>query len=96
METNKVCRTYRAKTGLSLRRFADAINEKLVNTDVSFGTVNRWEAEERPYEPDMRLLFECLSTYTDWRAKWAADCLRAMWPDLTSSKIVVIDLPKAE
>ena len=92
-EINKICKAYRAAQGLSLRKFAEVINEDLVNSDVSFGTVNRWEDEEKPYEPDMRLLFECIATYRDWRADWAVDCVKAMWPDLAANMIVVFNLP---
>lgn len=94
MQTNEITRAYRVAQGLSLRRFAKALNEKLVNTDVSFATISRWESDQRTYEPDMRLLFECLATYTDWRARWAADCLKAMWPDLAQSKTIIFNLKK--
>ena len=94
-QINEVVKTYREKTDLSLRGFADALNEKLINTGVTHTTVNRWEDEKSPYEPDMRLLFECIATYHDWRAQFAVDCLRPMWPDLTDSGKVVFKLPEA-
>lgn len=95
-ETHEVVKAYRAAQRLSLRDFADAINEKLVNTGVSYGTVNRWEQEERYEEPRERLLFECIATYRDWRAEWARDCFMSMFPDLFQSGVVQIKLPKAE
>lgn len=95
-EINQVVKAYRKKQDLSLRKFADQINQQLINTDVTHQTVSRWESEETPAEPDMRLLFECVATYTDWRAHFAVDCLRSMFPDLFNSGIVRIDLPKAE
>ncbi len=95
-EIYEVVKTYRTSQKLSLRKFADQINERLVNTEVTYGTVNRWEDAEHPYEPDLRLLFECIATYRDWRATWALDCLKSMWPDLFNSGIVHVNLPKAE
>jgi transcriptional regulator with XRE-family HTH domain len=95
-EINQVVKAYRERHNLSLRKFADQINQHLINTDVTHQTVSRWESQEKPAEPDMRLLFECVATYTDWRAHFAVDCLRSMFPDLFTSGIVVINLPTAE
>lgn len=95
-EIYQIVKAYRSQQNLSLRKFADKINQDLINADVTYGTVNRWEDAKHPYEPDMRLLFECLSIYKDWRAKWALDCLQSMWPELFNSGIVHVNLPKAE
>lgn len=95
-EIHQVTIAHRKAQGLSLRRFAHEINSKLINTDISHTTVARMESEEKPMEPDMRLLFECLATYSDWRAEWARDCLQSMWQDLFMSGVVRIELPKAE
>jgi hypothetical protein len=95
MQTNQVVKQHRETMNLSMRAFADALNQKLVNTGVTYTTVSRWEDEKSPYEPDMRLLFECIATYQDWRAQFAVDCLRSMWPDLTGSGKVVFNLPRA-
>ena len=95
-EIYEVTRAYRKKEKLSLRGFADEINADLVNTNVTYGTVSRWEQEVNYYEPDMRLLFECLATYSDWRADWARDCLKSMWPDLFMSGVVRVELPVVE
>jgi transcriptional regulator with XRE-family HTH domain len=96
LQTSEVVKAYRAAQRLSLRDFADELNAKLVNTGVTYGTVSRWEQEEKYHEPDMRLLFECLATYRDWRAEWARDCMVSMFPDLFQSGIVRVDLPEAE
>lgn len=95
-EIYEVTKTYRKGKKLTLRQFADEINEKLVNTSVTYATVNRWEMDDHYYEPDMRLLFECLATYADWRRAWAVDCLKAMFPDLFLTGVVRIELPVAE
>lgn len=95
-EIYEVTKGYRTEKKLSLRDFADEINKKLINTSVTYATVSRWEQEKDFYEPDMRLLFECLATYRDWRAEWANECLKAMWPDLFLTGVVHIELPIAE
>jgi hypothetical protein len=95
-ETPKVTKAYRTSQKLSLRGFADAVNEKLINTGVSHTHVGRMEQDANYYEPDPKLLFECLVTYQDWRAEWARDCFISMYPDLFMRGIVDVKLPKAE
>jgi len=95
MEINQITQKYRKHKNLSLRQFAQAINQSLINTDVSHSKVLRWETGK--YEPELSLLFECIATYrTDWRAQWAVDSIRAMYPDLVDSGMVVFNLPKAQ
>jgi len=95
METNQITQTYRKTQNLSLRQFAQAINQSLINTDVSHSKVLRWETGK--YEPELDLLFECIATYrSDWRAQWAVESISAMYPDLVQSEIVVFHLPKPE
>lgn len=94
METNEITKRHRKEQGLSYRGFADAINKKLVNTDMSYSTVRRMETEN--YEPNLSLLFECIATYPEsWIAHWAVDNIRAMFPDLIDSGMVTFHLPKA-
>ena len=95
-EIYQVTKAHRTAQQLSLRGFAQEINKSLVNTNVSYGTVSRWEQEENYSEPDMYMLFECLATYSDWRAEWARDCLKSMWHDLFLSGVVRVELPKAD
>lgn len=95
-EIFEVTKNYRTQKRMSLREFADQINKQLVNTNVTYATVNRWEREIGYYEPDLRLLFEVIATYRDWRAEWAIDCMKAMFPDLFMRGVVRINLPKAE
>ena len=95
METNQITQTYRKTQNLSLRQFAQAINQSLINTNVSYSNVLRWETGK--YEPELNLLFECIATYrSDWRARWAVESIGAMYPDLVQSGIVVFKLPKAQ
>lgn len=95
LKLSDVVSAYRTAQGLTIRGFAAALNERLVNTDISHATVSNWENSEPSYEPDMRFLFECIATYGDWRAQFAADCLKAMWPDLFISGKLAISLPVA-
>ena len=91
----KVVKEYRKQAGLSLRGFADSLNEKLINTDVSHTTIATWES--KPIEPnDLRFFFECLATYQDWRMAFAVDCFCAMFPDLVESGVISFKLPIAE
>lgn len=95
MKTPEVTKNYRNSLNLSLRGFADAINEKLINTNVSHATVARWEDEEKPREPDLRLLFECIATYPNsWIASWAIEIISAMYPDLVQSGVIAFNLRK--
>jgi hypothetical protein len=90
----KVVKKYREDSGHSLRGFADALNEKLINTDISHATIANWE--NKPIEPDnLRFFFECLATYEDWRRAFAADSLCAMFPDLVESGLISFKLPLA-
>lgn len=94
METSEITERYRTNLDLSYRGFADAINQRLINTDVSHSMVYRWEKMNR--EPDLSLLFECIATYRgDWRARWAVETIHAMYPDLVESGIVQFRLPVA-
>lgn len=94
METSEVTQRYRIEQNLSLRGFADAINQRLIPTDVSYSKVYRWENQN--YEPELELLFECIATYRgDWRAQWAVETIHAMYPDLVESGIVQFRLPVA-
>lgn len=93
METSQITQNYRNQMNLSLRGFADAINKSLINTEVSYAKVHRWETGK--YEPELNLLFECIATYrNDWRAQWAVESISAMYPDLVQSGVVVFKLPK--
>ena len=90
----KVVKTYRTKQGLTVRDFADALNQKLINTDISHGTVSRWETQEN-ISPDLNLFFEIFVTYTDWRMYFAVDSLKAIMPHVFETGMVTFHLPKA-
>jgi len=92
---NDVVKTYREANGLSVRGFAGALKEKLVNTKLSGMTISRWETLPNA-APDLYLLLNCITTYQDWRAAFAADSLRAVMPHVFDSGIVSIKIPKAK
>jgi len=93
---DKVVSKYRLSQELSLRKFADALNSQLINTDVSHATVARWEDESSHAEPDVRFLLECLATYEDWRRAFAVDCLSSMFPDLVDSGTITFHISRPE
>jgi hypothetical protein len=94
-ETAEITKAYRQARGLSLRAFPDEINKHLINTDVSFSKVARWE--DGLYEPPLNLLFECIATYPQtWIAQWAVDNIKIMYPDLIYNRIILFNLPKAD
>lgn len=91
----KVVKKYRQNAGLSLRGFAETLNEKLINTDVSHNTIASWE--NKAIEPnDLRFFFEVMATYKDWRRDFSIDCFCAMFPDLVESGLIRFKLPVAE
>lgn len=93
-ETAKVTTFHRQEQGLSQRGFANAINAKLINTNMSHSMVDR--LEDGLYEPPLNLLFECIATYPrTWIARWAVDNIKAMYPDLIDNRIILFNLPKA-
>lgn len=88
-----VVKHYRKVHGLSVRAFADALNEKLINTNISYATVSRWENERKQYEPSLNFLFELFVTYTDWRRDFAVAALKAIMPHVFDSGMVTFHLP---
>ena len=91
----QVTQNYRKAQGLSQQRFADAVNQKLINTSMSPKMVDR--LEDGLYELPLNLLFECIATYPhSWIARWAVDNFKAMYPDLTDNRIILFNLPKAD
>ena len=74
-----VVKAWRQAQGLTLRAFAEALNEGLRNTGVSFQAVGAWEKGRN--EPDTDFLLMCMVVYGDWRSKFALACLRAKMPE---------------
>jgi len=91
---HEVVKQYRKDQEKTVRGFADSLNEKLINTGISYATVSRWENVERHYEPDLNFLFELFVTYTDWRMHFAIDSLKAIMPHVFDSGMIIFHLPK--
>lgn len=88
-----VVRDYRTLTGLSVRNFAKALTEKLVNASMSGNTIHQWENDPNR-EPDLYFFFDCFVIYTDWRRNFAVDALKALMPHVFDSGMVTFHLPK--
>lgn len=91
----QIVRTYREANGLSVRGFAGALTEKFVNVRLSGQTISRWENTPNA-APDLYFLLNCIATYEDWRAAFAADSLKAVLPHVFDSGMVVINLSKGK
>ena len=91
----EVVKEYRRLQGLSVRGFAEQLTEKVVNYSLSGQTISSWENDPNR-APDLYLFFNCVTTYTDWRAYFAVDCLKSIMPHVFDSGIVKFHLPKAK
>ena len=81
-----IVRQYMKEIGLTQDKFAEAINEKLINTSVSRVSVSNWLNGK--YEPETDLLLILLVVYSDWRKQFAVDCLMAKLPEVFDSGII--------
>ena len=77
---SEIVEMYQNKTGLTLRGFAEALNEKLVNTSVTYSSVGYWKSGN--VEPATDLLTLCVMRYRDWRFDFALACLAAKLPEV--------------
>jgi transcriptional regulator with XRE-family HTH domain len=87
-----VVRRYMEAGTMTQEKFADALNESLINTNVSRVSVSNWLNGK--YEPETDLLLVLLCVYGDWRMRFAVDALMAKLPEVFESGIV--KLPRAE
>lgn len=78
--TADVTKYYRAQQNISLAKFSDALNEKLIHTSVTRAAVSSWENEV--YGPRAEFLLIVMMVYSDWRMEWAIDCLCAALPEV--------------
>lgn len=70
---------YRKAQGLSYRAFAEQVNAGLVNTSVTYATIQNWE--KGMSLPKMEFIWVVLVNHDDWRADWAVDMLCALLPE---------------
>lgn len=77
-----VINKYRTRMDLTYRAFAEALNQHLVNTSVTYATVMNWEKGQT--EPGTDFLLICLVVYPkgDWRTQFAIDALAAKLPEV--------------
>lgn len=90
-----VVKEYRRQQALSVRGFAEKLTEKLVNVSVSGETISKWENDPNR-APDLYLFLNCVTTYTDWRMRFAVDSLKSIMPHVFDSGMVTFNLPIAE
>jgi hypothetical protein len=81
------------KCQLTQAKFADALNEQLVNTDVSRVAVTNWCNAKSVPSTDFLLI--CAVVYKDWRRMWAMACLKVKLPEVFDSGVVKFNLPLA-
>lgn len=80
------------KTGLNHGTFADALNEKMINTNINRVSVTNWSNAKSFPKTDFLLL--CSVVYQDWRSQWAQAALRIKLPEVFDSGMVTFHLPK--
>jgi len=97
-----IVRTTRLQLGanmdknISQQEFGEMLVEGLVNVPLSRNSVSSWENER--YEPDDGLLWALVVRHygtSDWRLRFAMQCLQVKLPDVFESGIVNIEFPVA-
>ena len=68
------------ESGLTLRKFAQALTESLPDFRISHATVYNWKSGKS--EPDTDFLTLVASVYEDWRRAFALDVLAAKRPEV--------------
>lgn len=81
------------KTGHTHETFADALNEKLINTEINRVSVTNWANSKSMPKTDFLLI--CAVVYRDYRSEWAKSALRIKLPEVFDSGMVIFQLPKA-
>ncbi len=80
-----IVKKYRQQRGLSLRRFAEALQgDAILSADlgmeISHQTIKNWE--DGIHNPQFSFLMMLAMTARDWRMDFAFDCLAALRPQL--------------
>lgn len=78
---------------LTQEAFAEAVNEKLINTNVSRVAVTNWCNSKSV--PSTDFLLVCAVVYQDWRRVWALSCLKVKLPEVFDSGLIEFKLPLA-
>jgi hypothetical protein len=80
------------QTGHTHKTFADALNEKLINTDINRVSVTNWANAKSMPKTDFLLL--CAVVYRDYRSEWAKAALRIKLPEVFDSGMVTFNKAK--
>lgn len=86
-----VMKSYMASYDLTQQRFAESLNESLVNIDVSRVAVTNWCNSKSSPSTDFLLI--CAVVYEDWRRSWAMACLKVKLPEVFDSGVMEFRLP---
>lgn len=78
--TSILTRAWRQSMDMTYRSFAEALNEHLINTNITHTSVANWE--KGMTDPNTDFLLVCLVMNTDWQRQWAIDCLCAKLPEV--------------
>jgi len=88
----EVVKEYRRSKDLSVRGFAEYLTEGISNTSLSGQTISRWETEKIS-APDLYLLLNIFTTYTDDRMYFAIAALKAVLPHVFDSGLLTFHIP---
>ena len=97
-----IVKTTRLQLGANMEKsisqleFGEMLVEGLANIPISGTTVSAWENER--YEPDDDLLWALVVRHygtSDWRLRFAMQCLRSKLPDVFENGIICIEFPVA-
>jgi len=90
-----IVKKYRYQLGANFHRlvsqeeFGEMLVEGLANTSISRSTIVSWENDK--WDPDTDLLLKLVARYagtSDWRGKFAQDCLRAKLPEVFEAGVL--------
>ena len=93
LKVSDVVETYLDQGSMTQEQFADALTESLINTGISRVAVTNWKNGNS--SPNTDFLLVCIVAYSDWRRKFAIDCLKVKLPEVFDSGMVTFHLPKA-
>ena len=93
IKISDVMNLYMSTNELTQEKFAAALNERLVNEDVSRVAVTNWCNSKS--SPNTDFLLICSVVYEDWRRSWAVTCLKVKLPEVFDSGVISIKFPIA-
>ena len=94
LKVEDVMTAFLESTGLTHEKFAEALNEKLVNIDIDRVSVTNWKNGKSAPHTDFLLV--CAVVYRNWIRTWAIACLKVKLPEVFDSGMVSFNTRKAE